>query len=337
MKFRPFIFILCALLPGLAQAQNDGIPPIGTIEIYGHRTMTDEEVREALGFKEGDYSLPQLDMTVGPLLARKMGVQTVLVDGTCCDDNGEVLVFVGIDESGTHTLTFRPSSNGDVSLPAIIYDTFLAYNSAVRTASLSSNPTETLSEGHSLISDPRARVEQDKFLVFGAENLEILQSVLRDSRDRNHRATAAYVIGYAQDKTDVVEDLVDASLDPFNSVRSNATRSLGAIATLAAEHPELGIEIPVEPFIDMVNSVVYADRMMGIKVLLPLSAGRNEEVLAELSQSALPSLIEMSLWSYSRHSRAPYQILGRVMGLTEEEINQTINGDRQATIDRARN
>lgn len=326
--------VACLLAPGLIAAQND-IPPIGTIEIYGNRTLSETEVREALGFSEGDDELPQLDMTLGPQLARKMGVARVQLDGTCCDEDGNVLVFVGIDETGDANLTFRPAPRGDVRLPDDIYQTFLAFNAAVRSASMSSFPTEDLSEGHSLISDPTARKEQEKFFGFAAGRLDILKRVLGDSSDLNHRAAAAYVIGYAENKPDVVDDLVDASLDPNSSVRTNATRALAAIAMLASQHPELGIRIPPGPFVDMLNSVVYAERMMGIRVLRYLSAGRDPEVLAAIRDGALLSLVEMSRWSWSGHNRAPYQILGRIVGLSEDEIEATMGGDREPVIRRA--
>jgi hypothetical protein len=317
-----------------AAAQGD-LPPIGTIEIYGNRELTTEEVREALGFAEGDYELPQLDMTLGPRLAEAMEVARVVLDGTCCDEDGNVLVFVGIDEDGGNGMEFRPRSRGEVRLPQSIYDTFLGFNSAVRTASLSTFPTEDLSEGHSVISDPVVWKEQEKFLTVAADRLDTLQRVLADSSDQNHRAAAAYIIGYAPDKNDVVADLVAASLDSNPSVRTNATRSLSAIATLASTRPELGIEIPTGPFLDMVNSVVYADRMMGLRILRPLSAGRDPDVLGEVRDGALPSLIEMSRWSYTGHNWAPYQILGRIAGLSEDEIEATRDDGREATIERA--
>lgn len=336
-QFQLVLLMGACVWPTLAAAQNDGIPPIGTIEIYGHRTLGDTEVRDALGFREGDYSLPQLDMTLAPQLAEKMGVARVQLDGTCCDDEGNVLVFVGIDETGDSTITFRPAPADDVQLPAIVYETFLAFNSAVRAASVSSFPTEDLSTGHSLISDPAARAEQDKFIVFASEQLDILRRVLNNSRDPNHRAAAAYVIGYAADKRDVVPDLVDASLDPNSSVRTNATRALAAIAALGAAQPELGIVISPDPFIDMLNSVIYADRGMGVRVLRYLSAGRDPEVLATIREGAVLSLVEMSRWGYSGHNRVPYQILGRIVGLSEDEIEATRESGRETAIERALN
>ncbi len=336
-RFQVVLLMGACMWTAPALAQNDGIPPIGTIEIYGRRTLSETEVRDALGFREGDYSLPQLDMTLGPQLASQMGVARVQLDGTCCDDEGNVLVYVGIDEAGDSTLTFRPAPVDDVQLPGIVYETFLAFNSAVRTATVTSFPTEDLSEGHSLISDPTARREQEKFLVFASEQLDILKQVLNNSRDRNHRAAAAYVIGYAADKRDVISDLTDASLDANSSVRVNATRALAAIAALGTARPELEIVISPDPFIDMLNSVIYADRTMGVRVLRYLSAGRNREVLAAIREGALQSLVEMSRWGYSGHNWAPYQILGRIVGLTEDEIVATRYEGRGAVIERALN
>ena len=326
--------VLFLIVPAL-HAQNDGISPIGTIEIYGNRALSDAEVREALGFAEGDYALPQLDMTLGPRLAGEMGVVEVLLDGTCCDEDGDVLVFVGVDETGESRLAWRPAPAGDARLPGDMYDSFLAFNAAVRAASMGGAPTEDLSAGHSRVSDPTARAEQEKFLVFASERLDVLERVLAESADRNHRAAAAYVIGYAEDKQDVVGDLVDASRDPDTSVRTNATRALTAIAALAAARPELGIAIPAGPFIEMLNSVVYAERGRGVRVLQYLSAARNPEVLAEIRDGALPSLVEMSRWSYSGHNWAPYRILGRIAGMSEDEIQATRYDGREAVIERA--
>lgn len=327
--------LVAFVLTGPAAGQND-LPPIGTIDIFGHRTLTEADVREKLGFGEGDHELPQLDYMRPGLLARTLGVDAVTLDGTCCDEDGNVVVFVGIDETGDGTLTFNPAPDGSVTLPQSIEDDFLAFNSAVRSASASPNPpTEDLSQGHSLISDPTAREYQDRFFIHASERLEILRRVLRESPDRTDRAVAAYILGYAADKQAVVDDLVHASLDPDGAVRTNATRSLAGIATLAANRPELGITIPPDVFIDMINAVVYSDRAKGLTVLGPLSRGRRGEVLDALRENALPALIEMSRWDYFRHNRVPYQILGRVVGLSEEDIQATIDGGREETIRRA--
>lgn len=331
-----FATVVVAVAAVTAAASQNDLPPIGVIDIFGHRTLTEAEVRENLGFAEGDYELPQLDYTRPGILARALGVEFVTLDGTCCDEDGNVVVFVGIDETGDGTMTFNPAPAGNVSLPQVIEDDFLAFNAAVRTASASgANTTEDLSQGHSIVSDDTARAYQERFFVHAAERGNILRSVLRESSDRTDRAIAAYVLGYAPDKESVVGDLVHASLDPDISVRTNATRALAAIATLAANQPDTGIAIPPDPFIEMIGSVAYAERSKGLTVLGPLSRGRRPEVLDALRERALPALIEMSRWEYFRHNRVPYEVLGRVVGLSEEEIQSTIDGDREAAIARA--
>src|SRR5690606_2061775 len=146
---------------------------------------------------------------LGMQLARELGVARVELDGTCCDEAGEVLVFVGFDEEGASSLTFRPPPAGDTRLPADIYHAFLEFNAAVRRASFSGSPTEDFSAGHALIDDPAARAIQGRFVELADGQLDAIRQALRDSGDVNHRAAAAYVIGYAPDKRDVTADLVD--------------------------------------------------------------------------------------------------------------------------------
>jgi hypothetical protein len=224
---------------------------------------------------------------------------------------------------------------GAIRLPDDIYTAFLDFNAILRRLSLSESVTEDLSTGHSLVSDPDARRIQERFIEFAAERMDAVREALHRSGDEGHRAAAAYVIGYAPDKQVVVEDLVRASSDASASVRTNATRALAAIATLGSARPELGISIPPSPFITMVNSVMYDERSRGIRVLRALSAGRDPEVLAAIRAGALAALVEMSRWTYSGHNRAPYQVLGRVLGMREEEIDRTIDSDREAALARA--
>ena len=73
--------------------------------------------------------------------------------------------------------------------------------------------------------------------------LPVLRDVLRNSSDVEHRAIAAYIIGYAPKKRDVVADLQQAIQDPEDGVRDNAIRAMTAISVLAAQNPDLEIQI----------------------------------------------------------------------------------------------
>ena len=53
---------------------------------------------------------------------------------------------------------------------------------------------------HALMHDPAARAIQQRFIAYAARDLSRLRDVLRHSRDAEHRALAAQVLGYAPNK-----------------------------------------------------------------------------------------------------------------------------------------
>jgi len=68
-------------------------------------------------------------------------------------------------------------------------------------------------------------------------------------------------------------------------------------------------------------------------MLLSLTAGGDSEVLERLRERALPALIDMAHWKNPGHSEGGYFLLGRVVGLSEEEIAEKWgSGDRERLI-----
>ena len=120
--------------------------------------------------------------------------------------------------------------------------------------------TDDVSQGHSLLANPECRAIQEQCIAYAKAHVDDLRSVLRASSDGQHRADAAWMLGYAPDKRSVIADLLYAVEDPESGVRNNATRALGAIASLAIQHRELGIQIPATRFVEMLNSLDWSDR-----------------------------------------------------------------------------
>ena len=86
----------------------------------------------------------------------------------------------------------------------------------------------------------------------------------------------------------------------------------------------------------MLNSIEWTDRNKSSLALLKLTDKRDLAILSELRQKALPSLIEMARWKSSAHAWAPFVLLGRVGGLSEDEINAAWErGDRASFIEAA--
>ena len=94
--------------------------------------------------------------------------------------------------------------------------------------------------------------------------------MLRDSDKSDHRALAAQVLGYATDKASVVGDLSSAMRDTDADVRNNATRALWVIATFAQKAPDRKIQVPADPFVDLLNSLTWTDRNKSSLALMSL-------------------------------------------------------------------
>jgi hypothetical protein len=311
------------LLALLAQAPQDPqIPPIGIIDFYGLRSISEKQVREALQIEEGD-SLPN-DLTEAKRKAALRvealpGVAEANISLVCCEA-GKAILYVGIREKGAYSLYFRPAPQGKARLPQDVIQASADEEKAFMNAVLKGDSGEDDSHGHALSNDPATRAVQERFITFAARDLKLLRDVLRHSADAEHRALAAQVIAYTADKQAVVNDLFEAMRDPADGVRNNAMRALAVMAGSTQQSAKKQTRIPVLPFIEMLNSIEWTDRNKSSWALLRLTDKRDPVILSELRQNALPSLIEMARWKSSGHSYSPFFLLGRVAGLTEDEI-----------------
>jgi hypothetical protein len=140
------------------------------------------------------------------------------------------------------------------------------------------------------------------------------------------------LLGYAAEKPKVAPLLASAALDPSEEVRNYATRALAVMAVFANTNPDQGIEIPSDPFIVMLNSIVWSDRNKSLAVLANLTAGRDADLIDDLSAGALMSLIEMCAWNHWGHASPACLILQRITGLPDDDAERS----RVSTLARAR-
>ena len=217
----------------LCPQSNVGIPRVGVVDYYGLRKVTPARIQRVLATKEGD-PFPTSKGDVEERLEQIPGVVRSHLEAVCCDA-GKAVLFVGIEERGAAHFEFRPAPAGQVRLPGDIVSSYREFLTAVEAAARNGNVAEDLRSGHSLMADPAARLLQLRFAVIAEQQLPVLQDVLRNSSDDEHRAIAAYVIGYAPKKGVVVDDLQQAVQDPDSAVRNNAIRALNAIEVLAAQ------------------------------------------------------------------------------------------------------
>jgi hypothetical protein len=307
------------------------IPPIGIIDFYGLRSISEQQAREALQIKEGD-AVPDSRGEIERRLEALPNVQQARLNFVCCEA-GKVILYVGIKERGAPTLQFRPAPRGRTKLPDSMVQAGDALSDAVTRGAEHGDVSEDDSQGHALFHNPEARAVQERFITFAAQDLKLLRAVLRESSEAHHRALAADIIAYAANKRDVVKDLVYGMSDPDEDVRNNSIRALAVIAGFARASRNLRIKVPAEPFIEMLNSIIWTDRNKSSAVLLQLTEQRDAAVLSSLRQRALQSLAEMSRWKSPGHAGAAFFILGRVGNLSDDEIQKAwSSGNRQLLI-----
>lgn len=319
------------LAPGFLAAQA---PLVGVIDFYGLRRVTEKSLRAALGVREGDR-MPPSKGDLEERLEHVSGVVRAHVQAVCCAGDRAIL-YVGIEEKGAPHFDYLPEPDGDVVLPEPIVDSYRHFLAALAAAARAGPVSENVAQGHELSTDPAARAFQERFRALAAEHLDLLRLVLRESGDAFQRACAAYVIGYVPTKRLVINDLQDALRDPDESVRANAIRSLGAIAALAVRSPDLAIRVEPTWFVEMLNSIVWSDRVRAAGALVPLTEQRSPYVLDQLRERALPSLAEMARWKTLDQALPAFLLLGRLAGLREAQIYAAwTGGDRDTLIERA--
>src|ERR1051325_1424002 len=170
-------------------ALQDAPPPIGLLEIYGLRHVAEAPVLEALGLKAGD-PFPTDQKEVIAKIELVPGVTEARAEGVCCND-GRMILFVGVREAGSTSLSFRPPPHGAARLPDDIVKAGADFDRALMTAVMRGDGDEDRSRGYSLMKNPAARAIQERFPGFAERELPLLRTVLRESSDASHRALAA--------------------------------------------------------------------------------------------------------------------------------------------------
>lgn len=321
------LILLFVFLQTPAAGQN---PPIGIIDFYGLRSVPEKRAREALQINEGD-SLPESWEEPQRRLEMLLNVQQARFNAACCEA-GKTVLYVGINEKGAPSLRFRSAPKGTIRLPQTTIKAGEAFADALTEGVLKGDVGEDDSQGHALNSYPKMRAIQELFITLAAQDLQLLRAVLRESGDAQHRALAAEIIGYARNKRDVVKDLVYGMSDSDVDVRNNSIRALAIIASYAERFPKQRIKVSIEPFIDLLNSIVWTDRNKSSFALYQLTEKHNPVVLMKLRESALPSLVEMSRWKSPGHAYRPFVLLGRVGNLSEAEIQKHWDSGNRETL-----
>ncbi|MBC8165031.1 MAG: HEAT repeat domain-containing protein [Bryobacteraceae bacterium] len=320
--------VIAFLLPVVCLAQG---PTIGVIQIYGNHRVPEVEIRKVLEVHEGG-TLPKSKGDIEDRLAEMENIVSATLFAACCDDRKTIL-YVGVEEKGGPHFDFNsePASN-EVSLPPELARAYAAFLNAASEAARTGEIGEDLSQGHSLMANAKVRYIQLGFVVLADEHGPILRKVLHECADAEQRAIAAYILGYARDKSSVQDDLQYALRDPDDTVRANALRALGAFAVYAAKRPDSNLKVSPTWLIEMLNSLVWTDRNNAAVALVTLTEKRDPSAIGQLRSRALPSLIEMARWKHLPHALPAFILVGRIADVPEDQLQEAWNKELREPI-----
>jgi hypothetical protein len=312
MRLAVCFLLACGLAPGQ-------VPRVGTIDFYGLRKISLAKLRQDLGIQPGD-PLPPSKANVEERLTTIDGVVLARLEAVCCEAKDAIL-FVGIQERGAAHFEAREAPGSEAVLPEEMTTAYRAFLDGLQEAVVG-NPV-----------DPGFVGLEERLAALVKTHLKQLRDVLRTSADAGQRAIAAHAIVVSPDKPAAAQDLQYALQDPDEDVRRNALNSLSTLAAYALKHPDSEIRIAPTWPVEMLNSIVWSDRTGAVNLLLTLSEKREPGVLDLIRQRAAPQLIEMARWNSLTHALPAYILLGRVAGLSENEIQGSWSrGEREAHI-----
>ena len=168
------------------------------------------------------------------------GVVESHLEAVCCD-NGQTILYVGIEERGAPHFDLREPPEGEVALPEEIVSAYNRFLEAAQAASRRGSTDEDLTHGHPLMADGSARAIQEMFPALadttsGADPRRAAQ--LRAMKRSAPWPPTFWSTPAA--RAAIVNDLQYALKDADAGVRNNAARSLVALSVLAKLDPVVG-------------------------------------------------------------------------------------------------
>jgi hypothetical protein len=311
---------------------------IASVETYGLHHVDRKKVLDVANLDAGDRPPRSVQWkAIAGRLQKIPGVKraaivvvTVPFD-TASGTVGRPVVYVGIQESEQPDVTFHAAPTGKVTLPKDVVKLYAEYERTFLDSFKHNDFSEDDSNGYALMGNAAARAVQRKFPALADQHYDRLLDVLENSKNAEQRAMAATFIGYASNKKRAVSDLVAGTQDANELVRNDAVRALSVLVNYSRAHRELGINVPTDWCLDLLESLTWTDRNKAMALLDAATTERDPALLAKLRQRSLRALIEMARWK-SPHAMMAFLLVGRIAGLTDEEITKAWKGGEQDKV-----
>ncbi len=326
MRYWRLVLLLVLAVPAAARDR------VALIEFFGYQGLEVEPIRNALPVQEGAPYSADAKEQVREAVRRVTGRDATDVQGICCDENGDRVLFIGLPGRSSREFRLNPLPTGSVRLSDKITELYARLDRAEEAAARQGGdaPREDDSSGYRLLHYAPARELELQVREYALAHESEIRDALQNSSDARHRAIAADALGFAERSPGQIAALVQACRDPDDDVRNNSTRALGVL--LSAE-PALAEQIPAAVFIEMVGSGIWSDRNKGSFVLGALAESQDARLAEQIKSEAWEPLLEMARWRDIGHAARARLLLGSILGIPEDRLMQLAFGPPQPFLE----
>ena len=297
---------------------------ISKIQFFGTTGMAVEKIKADLPIHEGQVissdSLSSVSEQIRGSIKNSTGTAATDVAPGCCDEEGNWMIYIGLQGKNFRESNYNPPPTSAVKLPTSVVNIYHEFLDLIL-ESIHKQATEDNSRGYALSSYPPLRAKQLAMHDYAIQHSNLVLEVLLNSSAAEQREVAAQLVGYLKYSQQQISALVHASRDDNDGVRNNAVRSL---AVIAMARPGVPSGIPASNFVAMLNSGIWKDRNKGLFLLGTLTASRNPTLLTQLRRDASDSIVEMAKWRNAGHADPARMLLGRIAGIDEVQLQRLV-------------
>ena len=165
------LFLLFASFATACFAQ----PKVTSVDFYGLKSLTEDQIKKELGFQEGDSKLPFAIKELKQRLVEMDNVDDAYV--APIQYPGNLALFIGVREAGQAAPTFRDAPSSDLKLQDKLIEQYDQTMEMLLPAIKSGKAGEDRSAGHSLSEYEPMRELQEQFVAIADAEFEMLSLI----------------------------------------------------------------------------------------------------------------------------------------------------------------
>lgn len=293
---------------------------ISTVDYFGESDIDTIQLANIASALEGN-DLRSGEALLRSELGKMKGVGQFTLKKVCCDANG-VNIFVGLSSEKNLSKVRQRRTFTPAALPHNFFKTYQEYLTKLKVAVEKGESDDNLDHGYSLMKNEAVRALQVSLPDMVSPHQKMIAEVMCHSDQEEHRAAAAFLLGYCKNKSVSLRGFKDALNDPSPDVRNNVLRAMTAILVSEKQSVSRLMRAARSRIMEMLHSLEWTDRDKAMFALVAITERREQSFLDKLKRKAGSALEQMSKWKSRPHAMMAYVLLGRVAGKADEQIFQ---------------